>query len=226
MAPPSPPPAWMCSSDPHRPRPRLTPAAARSSRPGSPWPPASRRAGPEILWIAIEPTRRRCAPGALVLNSMRSRPAPQPAGLLRQRRRPPRDVCGGQEADGEHDLIRRPPWHRSSHTVLDPGPAGARRAAVISSPGLGVFAVAAAGVLCAFCCVVGTLPEQCLRRRPRANPLVTAVFRTRRLLHERHSATCPRRRRPGQVRRTHGGLQITAGLRGCGAWRVSRHGRA
>ena len=51
------------------------------------------------------------------------------------------------------------------------GGENARRAAVISSPGLGVFAVNAAGVLCAFCCVADTLPEQCLRRRSRANPL-------------------------------------------------------
>jgi hypothetical protein len=39
---------------------------------------------------------------------------------------------------------------------LAPGAAGS---AVISSPNLGVLAVAAAGVLCAFCCVVDTLPE-------------------------------------------------------------------
>jgi hypothetical protein len=88
------------------------------------------------------------------------------------------------------------------------------RSAVISTPDLGVLAVPAAGVLCAFCCVVDTLPEQCLRRRPRANPLVAAVFRTKRLLRERCSATCPRRRRPGQVRHTQGGLQITADMRG------------
>jgi hypothetical protein len=79
-------------------------------------------------------------------------------------------------------------------------------------PNLGVLAVAAAGVLCAFCCVVDALSEQCLRRRPSTNPLVAAVFRTRRLLRERCSATCPRRRRPGQVRHTQGGLQITADL--------------
>jgi hypothetical protein len=77
-------------------------------------------------------------------------------------------------------------------------------------PNLGVLAVAAAGVLCAFCCVIDALPEQCLRRRPCANPLVAAVFRTKRLLRERCSATCPRRRRPGQARHTQGGLQITA----------------
>jgi len=99
----------------------LTPVAARSSRLGSPWPPASRRAGPETLQIAIQPARRRgCALGAVALTSVRSRPAPQPAGLLHQRRRPPRDVRGGQPADSEHAVIRRPPWHRSSHTVLDP----------------------------------------------------------------------------------------------------------
>ena len=44
--------------------------------------------------------------------------------------------------------------------------AGAHVAAVISSPDLGVLAVAAAGVLCAFPCVVDAVPEQCLRRRP------------------------------------------------------------
>jgi hypothetical protein len=54
----------------------LTRAAARSSGPGSPRRPASRRAGPEILQIAIEPARRRCALGAVVLTSMRSRPSP------------------------------------------------------------------------------------------------------------------------------------------------------
>ena len=42
----------------------------------------------------------------------------------------------------------------------------ARVPAVISSPDLGVFAVAPAGVLCAFSGVVDALPEQCLRRRP------------------------------------------------------------
>ena len=40
------------------------------------------------------------------------------------------------------------PWSASSAQV----------SAVISSPGLGVFAVAAAGVLCSFSCVVDTLP--------------------------------------------------------------------
>src|SRR5258708_37357139 len=58
----------------------------------------------------------------------------------------------------------------------------ARRAAVIWSPILGVLAVRAAGVLCAFCWVLDTLPGQCLRRRLRANPLVADAFRTKRLL--------------------------------------------
>jgi methylphosphotriester-DNA--protein-cysteine methyltransferase len=44
---------------------------------------------------------------------------------------------------------------------------------------LGVFAVAATGVLCAFSCVVDALPEQCLRRRPRASTLFAAVFKTK-----------------------------------------------
>jgi hypothetical protein len=90
----------------------------------------------------------------------------------------------------------------------------ARLPAVISTPDLDVLAVAAAGVLCAFCCVVDTLPEQCLRRRPRINPLAAAIFRTKRLLRERCSATCPRRRRPGQVRHIQGGLRITAAMHG------------
>jgi transposase len=67
-----------------------------------------------------------------------------------------------------------------------------------------------AGVLCAFSCVVDALPGQCLRRTPGANPLVAAVFRTKRLLRERCSATCQRRRRPGQARHGQGRLQITA----------------
>ena len=60
----------------------------------------------------------------------------------------------------------------------------------------------------------GPLPEHCLRRRPRANPLVAAVFRTKWLLGERRPATCQRRRRPGQARRRRGRLQITADRRG------------
>jgi hypothetical protein len=107
--------------------------------------------------------------------------------------------------------LRAVPWSRPSLQRVAEGSGGnARSAAVISSPNLGVLAVAAAGVLCAFCCVVDTLPEQCLCRGPRANPLVAAVLRTKRLLREHCSATCPRRRLPGQVRHTQGGLQITA----------------
>src|SRR5262249_33690497 len=59
---------------------------------------------------------------------------------------------------------------------------GARRAAVISSPVFRVFAVAAEGVLWAFCCVVEALSEHCLCRRSRTSPLVAAVFRTNWLL--------------------------------------------
>ena len=82
-------------------------------------------------------------------------------------------------------------------------------AIVISSPDLGVFTVATAGVLCAFSCVVDALPEQCLRRRLGTNSLVAAVFRTKRLLREHCSATCLCRRCPGQARRRQGRLQIT-----------------
>jgi hypothetical protein len=74
--------------------------------------------------------------------------------------------------------------------------------------------LAAAGVLCAFSCVVDALSEQCLRRRPAANLLVAAAFRTNWLQRERCAATCQRRRRPGQARRRQGRLQITAALRG------------
>ena len=88
----------------------------------------------------------------------------------------------------------------------------ARGPAVISSPDLGVLAVAAPGVLCAFSCVVDALPEQCLRRRPGADLLVAAVFRTNWLQRERCSATCLRRRRPAQARRRQGRLQITAAM--------------
>jgi len=56
--------------------------------------------------------------------------------------------------------------------------------------------------------VVDALPGQCLRRTPGTNPLVAAVFRTKRLRRERCSATCQRRRRPGQARRRQGRLQI------------------
>src|SRR5262249_33429381 len=82
--------------------------------------------------------------------------------------------------------------------------------AVISTPISGVSAVAAVGVLCAFCCVMDPLPGHCLRRTPRANPLVAAVLRTKWLLRQRCSATCLRRGRPGQARRRQGGLQISA----------------
>ena len=60
--------------------------------------------------------------------------------------------------------------------------------------------------------VVDALPEQCLRRRPSTFPFVAAVFRTKWLLPERCSATCLPRRRPGQMRRRQGRLQITAVL--------------
>jgi hypothetical protein len=78
-------------------------------------------------------------------------------------------------------------------------------------------------------CVVEALPGQCLRRTPGTNPLFAAVFRTERLRGERCSATCQRRRRPGQARRRQGRLQImfdrhVTGPFG-GAWlEVSRSG--
>ena len=82
--------------------------------------------------------------------------------------------------------------------------------AVNWSPNLGVFAVRGRGCFVCISCVVDALPGQCLRRTPDTNSLVAAVFRTKRLWRERCSATCQRRRRPGQARRRQGRLQITA----------------
>ncbi len=76
-------------------------------------------------------------------------------------------------------------------------------------PGSGCHRCTAAGVLCAFPCVVDALPEHCLHRRSSSDLLVAAVFRTNRLLRERCSAACQRRRPPGQARRRRGRLQIT-----------------
>jgi hypothetical protein len=58
--------------------------------------------------------------------------------------------------------------------------------------------------------VADALPAQCLCRRPDADLPVAAAFRTKQLLRERCTVTCQRRRRPGQVRRRQGRLQITA----------------
>ena len=59
----------------------------------------------------------------------------------------------------------------SGHQLSPPPVIDPRILGVIWSPNLGVFAVAAAGVLCALSCVVEALPGQCLRRRPGAFPL-------------------------------------------------------
>ena len=112
-----------------------------------------------------------------------------------------------RKAAGEQDELF-PVWRY--HPVLTDSPFQL----VIWSPNLGVFAVSAAGVLCAFSCVADALPGQCLRRRPSTNPLVAAVFRTKRPLREHCSATCQRRRRPGQARHRQGRLQITAVMGG------------
>ena len=65
---------------------------------------------------------------------------------------------GGSMASGPAKVIGRP------------------RTAVIWSPDKGVFAVNAGGVLCAFAWAVNALPEQCLRRRTRANSLFVAAL--------------------------------------------------
>src|SRR5262245_48137429 len=72
-------------------------------------------------------------------------------------------------------LISSPPISGMDHPARSSG--DARRAAVISSPDLGVFAVTAAGVLCAFGCLLDALPEHCLRGMSGVNPLVVAIFR-------------------------------------------------
>jgi hypothetical protein len=65
-------------------------------------------------------------------------------------------------------------------TVVTPATGHADRAPVSHrpawSPNLGVLAVSTAGVLSAFCWVLDTLPGQCLRHRPRANPFVADAF--------------------------------------------------
>jgi len=131
--------------------------------------------------------------------------------MVRLRGRRP-SVTRHGAADAHSADAPEPPPRSWSQRVVEARCQDARVPAVISSPDLGVIAVAAAGVLCAFSCVVDALPEQCLRRRPGAIPLVVAIFRTKRLLREYCSATCQRRRRPGQVRHRQGRLQITAVL--------------
>jgi hypothetical protein len=43
-------------------------------------------------------------------------------------------------------------------------------------PGFGCLHCSRRGCFVCFCCLVDALPEQCLRRRPRTNPLFAAVF--------------------------------------------------
>jgi hypothetical protein len=95
------------------------------------------------------------------------------------------------------------------------------KTAVNWSPNLGVFAVRAAGVLCAFPAWWTRYLDSRLRRTPGTNPLFAAVFRIKRLWCERCSATCQRRRRPGQARRRQGRLQITAVMHVC--WLEADH---
>jgi len=79
-------------------------------------------------------------------------------------------------------------------------------------PGFGRLRCNRRGCFVCISCVLDALSEQCLRRNPRTYLLVAAIFRTNRLLHKRCAVTCLRRRRPGQVRRRQGRLQITADL--------------
>jgi hypothetical protein len=94
----------------------------------------------------------------------------------------PGDAAGeyGLAASGQDLLepgVAPHPAMRPEPVLVRARRAAATRTADISSPYLGVFAVAAARVLlCAFFCVVDTLPEQDLRRRPDANPLSLAIL--------------------------------------------------
>jgi hypothetical protein len=72
---------------------------------------------------------------------------------------------GSEEAGPYSAIGSRGSLDNRLRSVTDTVSSSAQVAAVISSLDLGVFAVAAAGVLCAFSCVVDALPEQCLRRR-------------------------------------------------------------
>ncbi len=76
-------------------------------------------------------------------------------------------------------------------------------------PGFGRLRCSRRGWLCAFAASWTRYLNSVSAAGPVQVPLVAAVFRTKRLLHERCSATCPRRRRPGQARRRQGRLQIT-----------------
>jgi len=100
-------------------------------------------------------------------------------------------------------------------------------AAVISIGGFAVYDVVDVGILWAFCCVVDTLPGQCGRRRPGANPIVVAIFRIKQLVAERSSVTCQRRRSSCLVGLPGHGLEITAyAWASNGSWSGSAPGRS
>src|SRR5215472_2936006 len=94
----------------------------------------------------------------------------------------------------------------------------ARRAAVISSPDLGVFAVAAEGVLCSFGCLVDGYLNSVSAANPVQTPLSLLFLELNNYYGSAARIHCLRRRRPGQARRRQGGLQITADRRGY--WRA------
>jgi len=84
----------------------------------------------------------------------------------------------------------------------------------LSQAGFGRLRCRSRAVFVCLFCVLDALPEQCLRKPGSyLNLLAAAIFRIKRLLHKRCAATCLRRRRPGQVRRRQGRLQITAWVR-------------
>ncbi len=115
--------------------------------------------------------------------------------------RPAARIAGGQHAGpeiGSHSVTGR--WPEPSTQV----------SAGYLQPGSGCHRCSHRGCFVCISCAVDALPEHCLCRRSGSDPLVAAVFRTNRLLRERCPATCQRRRRPGQVRRRQGRLQITA----------------
>ena len=86
--------------------------------------------------------------------------------------------------------------------------------AVNWSPNLGVFAVSAAGVLCAFPAWWTRYLDSVSAARMAQIPLSLLYLELSSYVAERCSATCQRRRRPGQARRRQGRLQIMTDLRG------------
>jgi MFS family permease len=166
------------------------------------------RAGAAALWLPLAAVALLdlAAVGLLArrmpaLTQRVGQALPEPASPAEHRSRPTRSDqiatarrtrragygCSGDNettAEARDDALAAPDWNHP----FELRPRRARKD-VISSPDLGVFAVAAAGVLYAFPDLVDALPQHCLRRKPRTHLLVDAAFRTNWLRFERCAAT-------------------------------------